>query len=176
MICAFFCGMPGFKRNGQERKSTMVHQLWAIAFTGLPFLIIIVCHILIYAKIRQSRHELTTYGSIMSRRNDIRYFRMTLLVVGFIICSSMGLFFADMLTSAQDAGEHSLFKINLSPEFNKKGGWLNFVLYVNGFMPFWINPFVYVGSNKSYRREYFKFFREHFKQSRMSYTISTVKF
>ena len=32
------------------------------------------------------------------------------------------------------------------PNFENKadGGWINFLLYVNGFLPFWINPFMYI--------------------------------
>ena len=177
MICAFFCGMQSFKQNGQERKSTMFHQLTSIGIVGFPFLIIIVCHILIYVKIRQSRHELTTFGSILSRRNEIRYFRMTLLVVGFITCSMLSIFLSDMFNSARDAGKNSLFKMYdaqfTDPNFenNADGGWINFLLYVNGFLPFWINPFIYVASNKNYRKAYIKVFRENIDKSRMSYSV-----
>ena len=177
MICAFFCGMQSFKQDGKERKSTMFHQLTSIGIVGFPFLIIIVCHILIYVKIRQSRHELTTFGSILSRRNEIRYFRMTLLVVGFITCSMLSIFLSDMFNSARDAGKNSLFKLYdaqfTDPNFenNADGGWINFLLYVNGFLPFWINPFIYVASNKNYRKAYIKVFRENIDKSRMSYSV-----
>lgn len=74
----------------KERKSSKILQLVWLLHIVIPFMLIMVCYILMYAKIRKSRRSIRSFqnlGSIISHRNEVRFFRMTFLVVGTVFVS-----------------------------------------------------------------------------------------
>ena len=136
-----------------KKKSNLWYQLVTVTLAFSCITLIFICYILIYIKIRTTRQNLITYGSVISHRNEVRYFRMTLIVLSSIIISQLGISLFELMRSAQNAGENSLFKFQVLPE-ETMDDWLYVAVYINGLLPVWINPIIYVLSNKSYRNAY----------------------